>query len=111
LLQGLFRPDGFDPSRHEVTTQASAGSRLRKSIPPLVEVARQPLRTLVPCPEAYYDASSDPLPTTGACAPPVLRPAPSPPHAGGGNPHVRHPAAGGGNSCIRDLFATTCSPY
>jgi len=51
--------EGFDPSRHEVTTQANTGLRLRKSIPALVEVARQPLRLLAPCPEAYYDAGSN----------------------------------------------------
>jgi hypothetical protein len=51
--------DSFDPDRHEVTPQVSTGPRLRKSVPPLIEVARKPLLTQVPCPEAYFDAGSN----------------------------------------------------
>lgn len=61
-IQGVFegRGDEFDPARHQVTAQVTAGRRLRKSIPVRAQVERRLGKPPVPELAEYLDV------TTGA---------------------------------------------
>lgn len=50
--------DSFDPQRHQVVVRVSAGSRLRRTVPPRVELVKGSQGLYVPKPESYRDAGS-----------------------------------------------------
>lgn len=51
--------ESFEPSRHQIRPRVTAGPRLKRNIPLLVQVARTPLQPQTPVPEAYFDAGSN----------------------------------------------------
>jgi hypothetical protein len=59
-MRGIFegRNDDFDPNRHQVTVQATAGRRLRKTLRDRARVARQTTQQQVPVLVEYLDVAS-----------------------------------------------------
>jgi hypothetical protein len=59
-VRGLFVDDGdgYDPTRHEVAAQASAGARLRKAIRTQAQVEQDVAARPIPIVTGYYDVAS-----------------------------------------------------
>ncbi len=50
--------DSFDPKRHRIVAKANIGLRLRKAVPPRIEMAKGHGSLYIPRPEEYSDAAS-----------------------------------------------------
>jgi hypothetical protein len=60
-VRGTFDSDadGYDPERHEITAQVSAGARLRRAIREHARVEQDVLPRPIPIVTGYYDVASD----------------------------------------------------